>query len=142
MPKLIAILAAVLVGAVVALGLCQAVSGREGVASTEAGKPTSTSIPPKLSTDQNEPNQKVLIDGRNLDGKTGFLEKRLGDKHGAQMARSFQPTNKDLISVDGKTEFFEKRLGDYALVKPVTNRVARSTRATTSAVLAAAKRSR
>ena len=32
MPKLIAILAAVLVGAVVALGLCQAASGREGVA--------------------------------------------------------------------------------------------------------------
>jgi len=30
MPKLIAILAAMLVGAVVALGLCQALSGREG----------------------------------------------------------------------------------------------------------------
>ena len=33
MPKLIAILAAMLVGAVVALGLCQALSGREGMAS-------------------------------------------------------------------------------------------------------------
>ena len=31
MPKLIAILAAVLVGAVVALGLCQVLDGREGV---------------------------------------------------------------------------------------------------------------
>ena len=31
MPKLIAILAAVLVGAVIALGLCQVLSGREGI---------------------------------------------------------------------------------------------------------------
>jgi hypothetical protein len=36
MPKLIAVLTAVLVGAVVALGLCQAMSGREGNATKTA----------------------------------------------------------------------------------------------------------
>ena len=38
MPKLIAILAAVLVGAVIALVLCQVLSGREGIAGINGGR--------------------------------------------------------------------------------------------------------